>query len=663
MKRNRKTFVLATVLATFALLASCAGAPAPAAPAKNEAADAAKAAVVSKAEAPKPAPAAPADPRVKYAETPAVLKIVEVSDLHGKFFQYDFKTGNISDTSLSQVSTLLKEERAKAGQEVLFLDCGDNLQGQPIIYYYNFTKTDVQSPYSKMMNWLRLDVSAVGNHDVETGHAVYDKVRKELKAPLLSANILVDGKPDTSYFQPYAIVERGGLKIAVIGLTEPAFTANFPKTLYSGMHPVSMVEAAKYAMRVVREKEKPDFVIGLFHSGVDWSYRGAKREDPMNESQAQIVAETVEGFDLVLVGHDHQGWDGKGYDPATKTKVEVKGPDGRIVPIYGALDDARAIPIITASLRWDAAKGVWEKKIAGELRQVKGVPADQEFLTAFAPELKEATEWANRVIGKTTKQVSARDAMFGDSEFVDAIHQLQLALSRDPKSGLAPADISFCAPLDMNMVVPASADLSLRVRDMFGLYRYENWLFTMKLTGKQVKDSMEFVYARWFDTMKTDKDQLILFQKDGAGAIQTDPRTGAGRTAMPSYNWDTFAGIKYTVDVTKPEGSRVAIQSMADGKPFSPEKTYVVAINSYRAMGGGDVLTKGAGIPKQALLDQTLVVGATDKDLRFYLTKLVESMGGKPITPTKDDNWTVVPANLYKAGTANSYPLLFPDKK
>ncbi len=80
-------------------------------------------------------------------------------------------------------------------------------------------------------------------------------------------------------------------------------------------------------------------------------------------------------------------------------------------------------------------------------------------------------------------------------------------------------------------------------------------------------------------------------------------------------------------------------------------------------MGGGDVLTKGAGILKQTLLDQTLVVGATDKDLRFYLTKLVESMGGRPITPTKDDNWTVIPANLYKAGKTNSYPLLFPDKK
>ena len=167
------------------------------------------------------------------------------------------------------------------------------------------------------------------------------------------------------------------------------------------------------------------------------------------------------------------------------------------------------------------------------------------------------------------------------------------------------------------------------------------------------------------DTHSADllKDQLILFLKDGAGAIQTDPRTGAGRTAMPSYNWDTFAGIRYTVDVTKPEGNRVAIQSMADGKPFSLDKSYVVAINSYRAMGGGDVLTKGAGIPKQTLLDQTLVVGATDKDLRFYLTRLVESMGGKPITPTKDDNWTVIPANLYKAGKANSYPLLFPDKK
>lgn len=646
------------ILAALALAAAlgaaaftgCAGSPAAAAPA------------AAPSPAPAAAPAPAADPREAYAEKPLVLKIVEVSDLHGKYFQYDFKTGAATDTSLSQVATILREERARPGQEVVFLDCGDNLQGQPIIYYYNFTRTDVPSPYSRMMNWLRLDAAAVGNHDVETGHAVYDKVRAELKAPLLSANILKDAdkKP---YFQPYAVIRRGPAKIAVIGLTEPAFVQNFPKSLYSGMAPAAMVESARATMAVVMEKEKPDFVVGLFHAGVDWSYRGGKRDDPMNENLSQVVAEEVPGFDLILVGHDHQGWDGKGWDPAAKAKVDVAGPDGRIVPVFGALDDARAVPLVTAELTWDAAAKAWRKKVYGELRPVKGVPADPAFMEAFDADLKEAAAWADRPIGKTTKQVSARDAMFGDSEFVDAIHLLQLRLSRDPSTGLVPADVSFCAPLDMNMTVPASADLTLRVRDMFGLYRYENWLFAMKLTGKQIKDSMEFVYARWFDVMKTEKDQLIAFQKDAEGKISLDPRTGAGRTVMPSYNWDTFAGLKYEVDVTKPEGSRVRIISMADGSPFSLEKTYVAAINSYRAMGGGDVLTKGAGIPKQVLLDQALVVGATDKDLRFYLTKLVESFGGAPIAPAKDDNWKVVPDKLYRAGKANSFPLLFPPAK
>lgn len=610
-----------------------------------------------------PQQGAQVDARLAYTENPAVLKIIEISDIHGKFFQYDFKTGAMTDTSLSQVSTVLKEERSKKGQQVIFLDCGDNLQGQPIIYYYNFVRTDVPSPYARMMNWLSLDVAAVGNHDVETGHAVYDKVRKELRAPWLSANIVKNGTDGESYFQPYAILNKGGVKIAVIGLTEPAFVLNFPKTLYSGMHPESMVETAQRVMDQVQKKEKPDFVIGLFHAGVDWSYRGGKSDDPMNENLAAIVAEKVPGFDLVLVGHDHQGWDGTGYDPATKAKIDIKGPDGRIVPIYGAIDDAKAIPVITATLKWDAAAQSWEKTVTGELKSMKGVPADPAFMTAFATELKEATEWANRPIGKTTKQVSARDAMFGDSEFVDAIHQLQLMLSRDPSTGLAPADVSFCAPLDMNMTVPASPDLTLRVRDMFGLYRYENWLFTMKLTGKQIKGAMEYIYARWFDTMKSDKDQLIAFQKDASGAITTDPRTGAGRTVMPSYNWDTVAGIKYTVDVTKPEGSRVTILSMADGSPFSMDKTYIAAVNSYRAMGGGSILTAGAGIDKQVLIDQSLVVGATDKDLRFYLTQAVQAMGSAPITPTKDDNWKVIPEKLWAAGKTNSYPLLFPQTK
>ena len=62
------------------------------------------------------------------------------------------------------------------------------------------------------------------------------------------------------------------------------------------------------------------------------------------------------------------------------------------------------------------------------------------------------------------------------------------------------------------------------------------------------------------------------------------------------YNFDSAAGINYTVDVTKPAGARVAISSLADGSPFDEDATYNVAMTSYRAAGGAQYLWEGAGI-------------------------------------------------------------------
>jgi 2',3'-cyclic-nucleotide 2'-phosphodiesterase/3'-nucleotidase len=584
------------------------------------------------------------------------VTIIETTDIHGAFFPYDFKTGKPKDTSLAQVSALVKEKRASG--EVLLLDDGDLLQGQPIIYYYNFMNAKEKNPASQMLNYMKYDVVGVGNHDIETGHDVYDKFGKELAAGYTCANIVKksNGEP---YFTPYRIIRKGGLKIAVLGLTEPAFVKNFPQVLYAGNEPVDMVAAAKKWVPIIQQKEKPDVIIGLFHSGVDYTYGGYKKESANNENPSQLVAEQVEGFDLILVGHDHQGWDGQGWDPVAKAKVDVKSPSGKIVPIFGGLDDVRKVPVITLSAVKNA-KGKYDVSFAGSLVDVKTVAADKDFLAKFASYETGAKTWLAKEIGSMEGSINTRESMFGDSAFVDLIHDLQLQLSRDPASGLKPAQISFCAPLSGNSVLPSRADGKITVADMFTLYKYENWLYTMDLTGAQVDGFLEDSYANWFGTMATAGDHLINFSFTADGKLDVDARTNLPRTKTASYNYDSAQGINYTVDVSKPAGDRVAITTLADGTAFDPAKTYSVAINSYRAMGGGGLLERGAKISSADLLSMKYVTSATTRDLRYYLTEWFEKNSANPVKPVADKNWKVVPEDFAAAGAKTDNALMYP---
>ncbi len=602
------------------------------------------------------------NPKAMYSDKPLVLTIIETTDLHGAYFPYDFKTDKPKATNLSQAATLIKAERAKAGAQVLLLDGGDNLQGQPIIYYYNFVADKEASVFSQMMNELSYDVIGVGNHDIETGHAVYDKVNKELNSKFVTAN-LVDEKTKTPYFAPYKIVLKDGVKIAVLGLTTPGFRKNFPTILYSGIEIQDMLETAKKWVPIIMAKEKPDLLVGLFHAGVDYTYgKGEGYYSDLNENAAQIIAERVVGFDMIFVGHDHQGWEGQGYDPATKAKKDVMDPNGKIVPIFGGLNDARKIVIATVEMQWDKAAKTWSKKIAGKLVTTEGVAPDAAFLAKFDKQFQDAKVWVSRPIGKVDGIMKGRDSLFGDSSFVDMVHFLQLELTKDPANMLKPAQISFCAPLDVNAVVPSSADGTVYVRDMFSLYMYENWMYTMDLTGKQIKGFMEVSYGDWFNTMKSMDDNLIAYKVGADGAIVLDTRSNLPATKVATYNYDSVAGVKYTVDVSKPAGERIAILSMDDGSAFDMGKTYSVAINSYRAMGGGGILERGAGISAADLLSMKYVTSATTRDLRIYLTQWFEKQKGA-IPARTDNNWSIIPADWAAAGKARNYEMMFPAKK
>ncbi len=561
------------------------------------------------------------------------IKIIETSDVHGAIFPYDLKENRAINSSLARATTYVKEQRADTNQIVLLFDNGDILQGDPVVYYYNFEKIDTIHLYANVMNYMRYDVGTVGNHDIEAGHPVYDKFRKELNFPWLAANA-INTKTNEPYFEPYIIIRRGGVKIAVLGLITPAIPQWLPEKIWEGMRFDDMIETAQKWVKIIKEKEHPDLMIGLFHSGVDFTYNDENENTYKNENASRLVAEKVPGFDIVFVGHDHAGWN-----------FTTKNSDGKEVVILGTTSGARDVAVASVSLGFNKTSGHFEKnKISGELVATKNFQPDPEFMQLYGKYLEEVKKYVSRPIGTFEETISSRDALFGPSKFVDLIQTIQLNLTG--------ADVSFSSPLAFDTQIDKG---TVYVKDMFNLYKYENLLYAMSLTGKEIKDYLEYSYNNWFNQMKSPDDHLLKFKLDNDGKIKYSERTKSPELAERYYNYESAAGINYTVDVTKPDGEKVTITGFTNGKPFDLNSNYTVAVNSYRGNGGGGHLTRGAKIPKEDLAKR--VITSTEKDLRYYLMKWIEKE--KVITPKLLGNWKVIPENYWLAGKEKDYHLLF----
>jgi 2',3'-cyclic-nucleotide 2'-phosphodiesterase/3'-nucleotidase len=176
------------------------------------------------------------------------------------------------------------------------------------------------------------------------------------------------------------------------------------------------------------------------------------------------------------------------------------------------------------------------------------------------------------------------------------------------------------------------------------------------MTGKEIRDYLEYSYAGWFNTMSGPNDLMLRLKLDDSGK----PLIVKGEAWFREqpYNFDSAAGIDYTVDVSKPEGERVRIISFSDGRPFLPESVYKVAVNSYRGNGGGGHLTSGAHIAAADISKR--LIASTERDLRYYILKDLEAEG--TIDPQPLNNWKVIPEKWARDASAREYKLLFGNK-
>lgn len=547
------------------------------------------------------------------------LKLIETSDIHGNFFPYNFITQQDWKGSFARVHSYAQQERQTYGDNLLLMDNGDILQGQPSAYYYNFMDTVSTHITAAMMNYMGFVVGNMGNHDVEAGHAVYDRWISQCQFPVLGANI-IQVSDEQPYLKPYEIIEREGVKIAVLGMITPAIPTWLPETLWKGLYFADMEQTARKWMPIIQEKEKPDIIIGLFHAGKEArTVAGKYREDASAE-----IAERIPGFDIIMMGHDHRRFCGK-----------IANAQGDSVLLINPANNGRTVGDVEIVLTLDGDK-VIRKSIQGKLADMDKLDPSPDFMKQFAPQYQAVEAFVSEKVGTFTETISTRPAYFGPSAFIDFIHSLQLDLTG--------ADISFAAPLSFDAVIKEG---DIHISDMFNLYKYENMLYTMELTGKEIKGFLEESYAIWTNQMKSADDHVLLLteRKDGNGYTFTNP----------SFNFDSAAGIIYTVDVTKPAGQKITIQSLANGEPFDLNRTYRVALNSYRGNGGGELLTKGAGIPQDQLKDR--IISATEKDLRYYMIRYIREK--KTLSPQPLNQWKMIPEDWTEKAAERDARLLF----
>ena len=513
------------------------------------------------------------------------IVVLGTTDLHGNIFPIDYYTDKPDNRGLAKIATLVKQVR-KENPNVLLVDSGDTIQGTPLQYYHNKKNNQPPDPMMLAMSALKYDSMAVGNHEYNFGLQVLEKARSEASFPWLSANSYNKGSNETHY-KPYIVKEIGGARIGILGLTTPGIP-NWENTQnYAGLEFRDPLTEAKKWVPVLRLKERADVVVITMHMGLEHDLRTGEMNPGQvsNENRAIAIANQVPGVDLIFMGHTHRD----------VPSVVING-----VQLIQANHWGRHLARADLYLEKPAARWRVVARAARTLPVDDRVVADAEILKLTEPYNNETQAWLSRAIGESAAELSARDARFRDTAILDLIQRVQMDVGK--------ADVSMAAVFNPDARI---AKGPVTVRDIAGLYVYENTLVVIEVTGKQIKDALEHS-ARYFRAFEPGKTPAELVDEK-----------------IPAYNFDIAEGVTYTLNLAKPFGERIENLQFR-GKPLDPTQKLRLATNNYRVNGGGGYsMYKGAP-----------VVHRSSEEIRELIIDWVERNKIVPSEP--NDNWKIV---------------------
>ncbi|MFI6853580.1 bifunctional metallophosphatase/5'-nucleotidase [Streptomyces sp. NPDC050416] len=502
--------------------------------------------------------------------------VLGTTDLHGNVFNWDYFTDkefddkDHNDVGLAKVSTLVNQIREEKGRRnTLLIDAGDTIQGTQLSYYY--AKVDPITaeggpvhPMAQAMNAMGYDAAALGNHEFNYGIPVLRKFEQQCRFPLLGANAL-DAKTLRPAFAPYSMHRLRtpcgrDVKVAVLGLTNPGI-AIWDKANVQGKmtFPGLEEQAAKWVPKL--RSMGADVVIVSAHSGSSGTSSYGDQL-PYIENAAGLVAEQVPGIDAILVGHAHT---------EIPEYFVTNKETGKRVVLSEPLKWGQRLTLFDFELVW--AKGRWTvEKVGAKVLNSNTVEEDPKIVRLLADEHEKVVAYVNQVIGTNAAEMTSAEAPYKDVPIIDLINHIQADTVKQALAGTEHAALpvlSQAACFSRSARIPAG---EVTIRDVAGLYVFENTLEARLMTGAQMKAYLEFS-ANYF--VRTAPDAPV------------DPAKLTNANGTPDYNYDVVSGLSYEIDIAKPAGSRVT-DVRFEGQPLADDATFVFAVNNYRANGGGN---------------------------------------------------------------------------
>ena len=501
------------------------------------------------------------------------LSVVSTGDGHGYWFARPIEDGGRARGSLMAQSSFVNGIRAEKGTDnVILVDAGDNFFGNGAPFYYNYVDTTAAHLYPRLVSYMGYDAVVAGHSDFEAGHRVYDRVAKEMKKegiPFLAGNAFSDknGKP---YFPAYSIIKKGGVKVAVLGYTNADNASLMDGSSVSGLHFESLLPLVQEDVDKVRSKEKPQVVIVVAHTAM------GKGDGQNPEKQGLDLFQSLRGVDVVIAGHDHAN--------------KVMSADSIVVLDCGRAGQNAGVTDIKLVVKGGK---VVSRALDAKMVSIKVDEYDTAMEKAFQADYDKVHNFMTSTVGEIKTDLVSREFYYKQCDYMNFLHTLAFSAY--------PIDISLSATLLIDGKVPAG---EVRYQDIRKVYPYENKLVVLRLTGAEVKKYLEASYDAWINTVSDPSDGSHVLKIKQSKDYSTGGM--AWKLVKSPANFDSAAGINYTIDVTKPYGSRVSITGMADGRAFEMDKEYTAAITSYRSVGSGGLL-KAAGLADSKSVEDRIV--------------------------------------------------------
>ncbi len=511
------------------------------------------------------------------------LTVLGTADLHGNVYNWNYFANRAysdsrgNEIGVAKAATLVKAVREERGAaSCITLDAGDTIQGTPLAYYY--AKVDPitggsEHPMATAMNALGYDAAALGNHEYNYGLDTLRAFEDQCDFPLLSANS-VDWDTGEPVFPPYVLkrVKIPGdqpITVGILGLVTPGVAIWDAAHVEGRVRFPGIVEQAQ--VMVPRMKAAgADVVVVSCHSGstTSSSYGDAL---PYPENASRLLAEQVPGIDAILVGHAHVEI------PELKVANSTTGQDVLLSePLYwGMRVTVMDLDLVKVRGRWSVARS------GATTLNANTVPEDAEIAALVRPAHEKVLTYVNSVIGTCTEAMSAATSRYEDTAAMDFVNLVQAQAVKDALVGTQHAGLpvlSISAPFNKGAAIPQG---EVTVRDVAGLYIYDNTLFGVTLTGAQVTDYLE-------------KSATYFQQVSSPGPFTPDRVTNAvtptAPGGTPDYNYDIMGGLDapltYDIDIAQAPGGRITGLAY-DGVPVADTDEFVIAINNYRQSGGG----------------------------------------------------------------------------